>query len=124
VTTRIVALSVVAAVGLLAFSSTAATRDIARWRVVKSKSASGQFALTGTSAMLRRPKGAAVRFIGRNVQGSVVWACSKNFSIGSWSRDFRGGLHVLRFVRGKDTCNITASVTGEGRVTVQILKLV
>jgi hypothetical protein len=48
---------------LLAFIPTASTSDLARWRVVKSKSVSGQFAAAATSATLRRPRGAAVRFL-------------------------------------------------------------
>ena len=47
----------------LAFISTASTSDLARWRVVKSKSVSDQFAAAATSTTLRRPKGAAVRFL-------------------------------------------------------------
>jgi hypothetical protein len=120
---RFIALLAVVGMALLAVIPTASSSDLARWRVVKSKSVSGQFAVTATSAILRRPKGAAVRFTGRNAQGEVVWACSKGFSVASWSRSYRGGLHVLRHVRGKDSCNITASVSGEGRITVQILKL-
>lgn len=93
-------------------------------RVVKSKSVSGQFAATGTSATLRRPKGAAVRFLGRNVQGGhVFWACRKGLSVASWQGSYRWGLHVLRHVRGKDSCYITAGASSEGRITVQILEL-
>jgi hypothetical protein len=120
---RFVAVLALVATALLAFVPTASTGDLARWRVVKSKSVSGQAAVTATSATLRRPKGAAVRFIGSNVRGEVWWTCSKGFSVASWRRSYRAGLHVLRYVRGKDSCNITASVSGDGRITVQILKL-
>jgi hypothetical protein len=95
-----------------------------RWRVVKSKSVSGQFAATGTSATLRRPKGAAVRFLGRNVQaGRVMWACSKGVSVANRWGSYRWGLHVLRHVRGKDSCFISAGASSEGRITVEILEL-
>jgi hypothetical protein len=91
------------------------------WRVVKSKSVSGQFAATGVSATTRHPRGIAVRFIGSGVQGFAAWGCSKGISVASWSRSYGRGLHILGHVTGKDSCNVTASVSGQGRVTVQIL---
>jgi hypothetical protein len=120
---RFVAVLALVTTALLAFVPTASTGDLAEWRVVKSKSVSGQAAVAATSATLRRPKGAAVRLIGRNARGEVWWTCSKGFSVASWRRSYRAGLHVLRYVRGKDSCTITASVSGDGRITVQILKL-
>jgi hypothetical protein len=75
---RFVALPLLVGMALLAPIPSASTSDLARWRVVKSKSVSGQFAAASASATLRRPKGAAVRFLGRNVQaGRVMWACRK-----------------------------------------------
>ncbi len=94
-----------------------------RWHVVKSKSASGQFAATGTYTTINHPRGIAVRFLGSGAQGVAAWGCSKGFSISSWSRSYGRGFHVLGHVRGKDSCDVTASVSGEGRVTVQVLKL-
>jgi hypothetical protein len=121
---RFVALPVLVGIALLAFMLTASDSDPARWRVVESKSVSAQFAATGTSATLRRPKGAAVRFLGRNVQGGrVMWQCRKVVSRASWSGSYRWGLHVLPYVRGKDSCNISAGASSEGRITVQILEL-
>ena len=109
---------------LLAHMLTASDGDPARWHVVTSESVSGQFAATGTSATLRRPQGAAVRFLGRNVQGGrAMWACRKVVSRASWSGSYRWGLHALPHVRGKDSCNITAGASSEGRITVQILEL-
>jgi hypothetical protein len=52
-----------------------------------------------------------------------MWACRKGVSVTSWSGSYRWGLHVLRHVRGKDWCNITAGASSEGRITVQILEL-
>jgi hypothetical protein len=109
---------------LPAFIPAESTNDLARWRVVKSKSVSGQFAAAGALATLWHPEGAAVRFLGRNVQGGrVFWACRKGVSVARWSGSYRWGLHVLRHVRGKDSCNISAGATSEGRITVQILGL-
>jgi hypothetical protein len=92
------------------------------WRVVKSKSVSGQFAATGIYATIKHPRGIAVRFIGSGVQGFAAWGCTKGFSVASWSRSYGRGPHILGHVTGKDSCDVTASVSGQGRVTVQILK--
>src|SRR4051794_3527850 len=58
------------------------------WRVVKSKSVSGQFAVTATSATIKHPRGIAVRFGGTGAQGQVVWACSKGLSVASWTKRY------------------------------------
>ena len=92
------------------------------WRVVKSKSVSGQFAATGISATIKHPRGIAVRFVGNGVHGFAAWCCSRGLSVASWSRSYGRGLHTLGHVLGKDSCDVTASVSGQGRVTVQILK--
>lgn len=115
----------VALVGFLACVSvgSALGASFLSWHVVKSKSVSGQFAVTATSATIKHPRGIAVRFLGSGVHGQAVWACSKGFSVASWTHGFGRGLHVLGHVSGKDSCNVTASVSGQGRITVQILKL-
>ena len=117
------ALAFTAAVALvLASFATAAS-----WRVVKQKSVSGAFAVTAINATIKRPKprGMAVRLIGRVNSGNAVVACSKGFSIASNSRSYRrAGLYVLPMMRGADSCDVIASVGGSGRVTVQILRLV
>lgn len=93
------------------------------WRVVKHASASGQFATTATSATIHHPKALAVRLIGNVQSGFGVVACSKGFSISSNSRSFsHAGLHRLPMTKGADSCDVTASVGGSGKVTVQILK--
>ena len=89
------------------------------WRVVAQRSAGGDFAVTATDATVHRPQHIAVRMIGGS--GDIVWACSRGFSIGSWSRSFGRGLHELQHVRGQDSCDVTASIGGSGHVTVQIL---
>jgi hypothetical protein len=66
------------------------------------------------------PEGIAVRFVGK---GFVVWGCSKGFSVSSWSRRYnRSGFYVLPCFRGKDSCDVTASVSNQGRATVAIYK--
>jgi hypothetical protein len=47
----------------------------------------------------------------------------KGVSVARWFGSYRWGLHVLRHVRGKDSCYISAGASSEGRITVQILEL-
>jgi len=61
------------------------------WRVVKTKSVTGQFAVTATSATIRSPHALAVRFVGSGVRGQAVWACSKGFSVASGPEVMVGG---------------------------------
>jgi hypothetical protein len=92
-------------------------------RVVASKSASGQFAVTATNAMVKKPKGIWVNLIGKGVDtGLGVIACSRNFTVSSNSRSMKAaGLYRLPIQPAKaDSCQVTASVGGSGRVTVQI----
>ena len=88
--------------------------------VVAQNSASGDFAVTATSATINHPHRIGVRFSGGS--GLAVWACSKGFSVSSWSRNYGRGLHWLPYVGGKGSCNVTVSVGGSGRVGVQIIK--
>jgi len=95
----------------------------AGWHVVKSRSASGQFAVTAITATVNRPQGIAVRLRGPVSTGTAVIACSRNFSVTSNSRSYkRAGLYVLPMMRRASSCDVVASVGGSGRVTVQILK--
>jgi hypothetical protein len=110
-------LLIVATVFILALGC--ATAFASGWHVVSKKSASGDFAVTATDATIRHPHKIAVSFSGGS--GTAVWACDKGFSVSSWSRNYRAGLHQLPHVRGKDSCDVTASVGGEGRVVVRIL---
>jgi hypothetical protein len=119
---RHVALIALAATAALAYSSMALSDSASGWRVVRSKSVSGQYALTVTSATVGHPKGLAVRFTGSGVSGQVLWVCSKGYSVASWTHAYGKGLHILGHVRGKDSCDVTASISGQGRITVQILK--
>jgi hypothetical protein len=115
---------VVVLVAVLALSGPAVGAVVA-WKVVKSKSATGEFAVTAISATVKNPKtrGIAVRLRGRVSNGSATVACSKDFSIASWNRDYRrAGLYVVPQMRGAESCQIVASVAGSGTVTVQILK--
>jgi hypothetical protein len=121
---KLVTLLAAIAIGAIALTAPgfSSPSSASTWRVVKSKSVSGQFAATGISATIRHPRGIAVRFSGSGVHGFAVWGCSKGISVASWSRSYGRGLHILGHISGKDSCNVTASVSGQGRVTVQILK--
>ncbi len=94
------------------------------WRVVASKSVSGEFAVTAVSATIKHPRGMAVRFRGNVEGGDAVVACSRGFSVASYSRSFhRAGLYRLKInPRHADSCEVTASISGSGRIRVQILK--
>jgi hypothetical protein len=90
------------------------------WQVIRSKTVYGDVAATGVNATVRKPKGIAVHFQG---SGEAAWGCSKGFSVSSWSRQFTGGgFHVLPYVRGKDSCDVVASVSGQHVARVWIYK--
>jgi hypothetical protein len=93
------------------------------WKAIKSKTATGQFAVTAINAAVKYPKALGLRLIGKVSSGIGVVACSKGFSVTSTSRSARrAGTFRLPMTRGAETCDITASVGGSGRVTTQILK--
>lgn len=95
------------------------------WRVVRSGSASGQFAIKSISADVQRPKpnGIAVRLVGKVSNGTGVVSCTRGTAVAAWSRSYRGaGLFVLPMTRGAEMCSVVAAVGGSGKVVVQILR--
>jgi hypothetical protein len=90
------------------------------WHVVSQRSTSADFAVTATHATIAHPHAIAVRMAGGS--GLAIWACTKGFRVSSWSRNYGRGLHQLPHVSGKDSCDVTASVSGQGHVSVQILR--
>lgn len=114
------ALAAALATAVVVAASASAASDAGPWQVVRSKTVMGELAITATQATIRRPKGIAVRFVGR---GLAIYACSKGSSVSSWSRRYSSsGFYVLRYTRGKDTCDVTASVSNRGRAVVTIYK--
>jgi hypothetical protein len=109
---------VTGAAALLAALAVTAAALASSWHVAASKSASGDFAATAVSATVNHPNRIAVRFAG---SGFAAWACSKGYSVSSYSRNFGSGFHELRHISG-NSCQVTASVAGSRRVRVQILK--
>ena len=106
----------VAVIGLAAVSIAYAALP---GRVVASKSATGQFAVTAVNATVKKPKGIWVNLIGKGVDnGLAVIACSRNFTVSSNSKDMNGpGVYRLPILPARaDTCHVTASVGGGGRV--------
>ncbi len=104
---------------IMAALATPSVASAAGWKVVKKKSVSGQFAVTATSATINSPHKIAVDLIGG--RGSIVWACSKGFSISSSTKTYGPGLHQLANTAGKSSCNVTASIDGSGHLTLEIL---
>src|SRR5690242_16875718 len=112
-----------ALVGAAIFCATAAAS--LRWHVIGHASSSGDFASAAASGSARRPRQLAVRIKGGGVSGFAAVACSKGIaSIGSKSTSYKGaGLHLLRLpFKNASSCDVTASVGGSGRISIQILK--
>jgi hypothetical protein len=103
----------------LSMAATSSGSSAGRWQQIKGKVSYGDFTVTAISATVRRPKGLAVRIVG---SGFVVWACSRGFSVSSWSREYGPGFHVLGHAKGMESCDVTASASGEGVARVQIYK--
>jgi hypothetical protein len=104
-------------------ASTAFADASGGWKVIAHKSVSGEFAVTAVNASANHPRGLEVRLIGHVQSGNAVVACSKGYSVSSNSREYsHSGTFGLPMTRGADSCDITASVGGSGKVTVQILK--
>lgn len=95
----------------------------ARWRVIGHGSASGDFAVAAARGTAKHPHQLAVKVVGRGARGFAVVACSKGFGIGSKSTSWHGtGLHLLKVpMAGSDSCDVTASAAGSGKVSLQIV---
>jgi hypothetical protein len=116
---------IVAAIGVAVtpWFHTSAIQAATRWHVVKRASVSGEFATTAINATIQHPKAIGVRLLGNVQSGLAVVACSKGFSVSSNSRQYsHAGTFSLPITRGADSCDVTASVGGSGRLTVQILR--
>jgi hypothetical protein len=118
-------------VGSLALAASAVAAPAA-WRVVTSRSASGDFAIVLADATIRKPRVVAVRVLARPKQRvSAGWTvlCSKGPGAGSRNDQASGRAPLTSVVRlpvnGADDCTIAATgqlMGGGGRVTVQILR--
>src|SRR5258707_1221485 len=110
---------------LAATSVSVAAAQTTGWRVIGHSSASGQFAVTAASGTAGHPHGLAVRITGggSGVAGMGVVACSRGIaSIGSTSTNYKGHFAVLKMpMANSDSCQITASASGSGRLKLEIL---
>ena len=89
---------------------------------VASKTASGQFATTATSATVKHPKPIYARFVGTDIQGMAVIACSHDFTISSNSYQYKhSGIFRLPIKPAKaDSCNVVLSGSGSGAIHIEI----
>jgi hypothetical protein len=114
-------------VGIAAALFTAAPAFAASWHVVKSKSVSGQFAVTAFNANVRRPLAMKVQLRGAISNGSAVVACSRGFSVSSYSRSYsRAGTYKLPVrPRRAGSCQVTVGLGvsgGTGRATLYVYR--
>lgn len=112
-----------ALVAALALASVAAA---APPKVIAHASSSGDFASVAVHASKRNASTIYVRGIGRNLAGFASVACSRGIaSIGSKSTTFprmtSGRLYALRLPFKRGNCQVVASLTGAGRITLQIV---
>lgn len=121
VTTKVVFFAIAAALVLVtpAFG--------ASWHKVKSKSVSGEFAVTSFSATVRHPRAMKVRLAGSVENGNAVVSCSRGFSISSYSRSYSGpGTYKLRVrPRRAGSCDVILSIGvsgGRGRATLYVYR--
>ncbi len=121
-TFALVTLAVLAFAGL-AFAS-AADAEASTLRVIGKGSSSGDFAVTAASGSKKKAKVLYIRGYGRKLSGHAVVACSRGFSIGSKSKSYRamrsGTLYRIPLPFAGD-CEVTASLSGSGRIRLQIL---
>ena len=99
----------------------------ASWHVVKSKSASGQFAATAFSATVRQPLAMKLRLSGAISSGTVAIACSRGFTISSYSRSYSNpGIYNLAVKpRRAGSCQVVVSFGvsgGSGRATLYVYR--
>lgn len=107
------AVALLLAAGSLAYAKT-------HWHIVKRTSISGEYADASISATIKYPTRLAVRLVGGS--GYILWDCLNGYHFSSWSRTWGPGLHQLRNVDGKDSCDVDASINGSGHLRVAILR--
>jgi hypothetical protein len=105
--------------------STIASANAASLRVIGSARSSGEFAVAAANGSKNHANVIYLRGYGHGLSGMGVVACSKGFtSIGSKSTQLNsmrsGRLYKLRMPFRGD-CQVTASLSGSGRIRLQIL---
>jgi hypothetical protein len=109
----------------LAFVQVAAAPGSTGWRVVKGKTRDmKKFGAVSILASVNQPDALAVLVAGQDLWDASAWVnCWKERdSSVSWGRHIdRPGTYVLRYRRGA-RCDVVASATGSGQITVEILE--
>jgi hypothetical protein len=113
---------VVAALAALALGiTTAAVAANPPGKIVKVSRASGQFAVTSTSAKVQHPHALYGRATGHVDSASFIVSCSRGFTISSNSLDRdRAGTWRLPMMGNPDSCTVIAAVGGSGKISVEI----
>jgi len=99
----------------------------ASWHKVKSKSVSGQFAVSAFSATIRHPLAMKLRLLGAISNGNAVVACNRGFTDSSYSRSYSGPgtfkLPVRPHRAGSCLVSISFGVSGgSGRGTLYVYR--
>jgi hypothetical protein len=90
-------------------------------KLVKSATASGQFAVTSFSADVKHPRVLYGRAIGRINSANFVVSCSRGFTITSNSVSrTSAGTWRLPILSRADSCTVIASVGGSGKVGAEL----
>jgi hypothetical protein len=84
----------------------------------------GQFAVTTAHATISRPKVIYARVFGRSNRSTFIVACTKGVDVSANTTNHKGpGVWKLPIMHGADTCDVTASAAGSGRVALEIRAL-
>jgi hypothetical protein len=99
----------------------------ASWHKVKSKSLSGEFAVTAFNATVRHPRAMKIQLRGAIDNVMAVVACSRGFTVSSYSRSYSGsGTYKLPIrPRRAGSCQVTVSFGvsgGSGRATLYVYR--
>jgi hypothetical protein len=105
--------------------SMAAAANAAGLRVIGSARSSGEFAVAAANGSKNHARVIYLRGYGHDLSGMGVVACSKGYtSVGSKSTELShmrsGRLYKLKMPFRGD-CQVTASLSGSGRIRLQIL---
>jgi hypothetical protein len=111
-----------AVAAVLVPTATAASSSL---RVIGSGRAAGSFAIASASGSKHNMRAAYLRAYGSRLSTFAVVACSRGYSVGSNTKRFSsmrsGQLYRLRLPMGGGDCDVTASLSGRGRIKLQIL---
>jgi hypothetical protein len=91
-------------------------------KVIGRGSASGQFAIASAHGTVKKPRALYLRLVGKIDSGTAIVGCSKGFSVSAndYNRN-KAGLYRLPIKPARaDSCDLTASAGGSGRVVVEL----